>query len=307
MFSKKVYIAPLHEHTDPDRLVEPARNEGADCVYLLQDDSVTEEVVATVTEQLTDDGASVETVPCDVTDVYSIFGHVTTIADDHDDNVCVNVSTGTKRSAIGATLGCMDDETDATAYFVEDTEPAVRTQENRSVFERLPEYPIDSPTRSQVTALAIVAFYNTQAFTSKKRTIIEESLTLHASVEEPIDFGRTMMIKQTENNNSNSQTETNRRRDSVRREQEITQWSDLDSAVRKSSYRRFDKDVLGPIAERGYVEVHTEDYGRADGITLTDSGQNTLIAFRHKVTDVVDELKSRPRTTTPEWLSTAPN
>jgi len=59
--------------------------------------------------------------------------------------------------------------------------------------------------------------------------------------------------------------------------------ADRDAANRKSEYRLLDSHVLGPLADNGYVTLET--VGRSTRVSLTESGRNTLRAFRYLVED----------------------
>jgi hypothetical protein len=59
--------------------------------------------------------------------------------------------------------------------------------------------------------------------------------------------------------------------------------ADRDAANRKSEYRLLDSHVLGPLADTGYVALET--VGRSTRVSLTESGRNTLRAFRYLVED----------------------
>jgi len=65
------------------------------------------------------------------------------------------------------------------------------------------------------------------------------------------------------------------------KEAELPFIADRDAANRKSEYRLLDSHVLGPLAENGYVEL--EEVGRSTRVTLTESGRNTLRAFRYLI------------------------
>jgi len=57
--------------------------------------------------------------------------------------------------------------------------------------------------------------------------------------------------------------------------------ADRDAANRKSEYRLLDSHVLGPLSDNGYVTLET--VGRSTRVSLTESGRNTLRAFRYLV------------------------
>ncbi|MFB6151895.1 MAG: DUF6293 family protein [Haloarculaceae archaeon] len=57
--------------------------------------------------------------------------------------------------------------------------------------------------------------------------------------------------------------------------------AERDAANRKSEYRLLDSHVLGPLEETGYVSL--EEVGRSTRVSLTESGADTLRAFRYLV------------------------
>jgi hypothetical protein len=57
--------------------------------------------------------------------------------------------------------------------------------------------------------------------------------------------------------------------------------ADRDAANRKSEYRLLDSHLLDPLVENGYVTL--EEVGRSTRVSLTESGANTLRAFRYLV------------------------
>jgi len=59
--------------------------------------------------------------------------------------------------------------------------------------------------------------------------------------------------------------------------------AEREAANRKSEYRLLDSHVLDPLAENGYVTL--EDVGRSTRVSLTESGVNTLRAFRYLIED----------------------
>jgi len=81
------------------------------------------------------------------------------------------------------------------------------------------------------------------------------------------------------------------REDSVRKRDLIDFGTELglpfiaerEAANRKSEYRLLDSHVLDPLAGNGYVTL--EDVGRSTRVSLTESGLNTLRAFRYLTED----------------------
>jgi hypothetical protein len=57
--------------------------------------------------------------------------------------------------------------------------------------------------------------------------------------------------------------------------------AEREAANRKSEYRLLDSHVLGPLEANGYVTL--EDVGRSTRVSLTESGADTLRAFRYLI------------------------
>jgi hypothetical protein len=168
---ERVHVAPLgYEH---DRVVTPAIEGKADRIHLLEHDEPEDskpDYHGELRAELDAAGIEMENHVVDLFDVYDVLAAVTTIVHVHaDDDVRVNVSTGTKVSAIGATIAC--EITGATAYYVHPKEYA-NTEEPvgygvRDV-ETLPTYSIDGPSEEQV---AVLEYLDSNRKVNKKELI----------------------------------------------------------------------------------------------------------------------------------------
>jgi hypothetical protein len=243
----EVHIAPLgYEY---DRIVGPVEEYDVDVVYLLEhDDRVTApEYHDEVRDRVSDLGASLRSRSVDLFDIYDVLGVVTTLVAEHDDDIVrVNVSSGSKLSAVGATIACMC--TDATAYYVHPEGYRYADREERQSYgyaddEVLPTYPIESPTVDQVAVMDFLAERNTDAYTVKKKDIIE------FAEEEGLSF--------------------------------VT---DSDPANDKAKFALLNANVVDPLLDDGDVAV--EDVGRRKQVTLTDTGEDALQAFRHRIREL---------------------
>ncbi|ELZ07697.1 HFX_2341 family transcriptional regulator domain-containing protein [Natrialba aegyptia] len=288
---KRVHIVPLgYEY---DRICEPIRTQRADLVYLLEPTADTDESrtqVAADTEVAEDSEDSerrtadrsqptyhadlrdeldaivpeVRTWACDLTDVYAVLGAVTTIASKHpDDDVSVNVSGAGTIAAIGATIACMDGSTDARAYYVE---PESYAHDGRrepastgiAAVERLPTYPVDSPTPDQVAILGFLrdpsewdGFHADRTAPPKKKDLIEFAR----------DRGLSFMADR--------------------------QSPEERAGEDKGAFRVLDTHVLDPLVADGYVTI--ESVGRRRVVSLTEQGDNAYRAFKHKLSAVNGE------------------
>ena len=248
---QRVHIVPVGN--EYDRILEPIKNQRADIAYLLVHEDREDE--PTYHDELRSEIESivreVSIVPCDLGDIYTVLGEVTTIAARHDgDNVYVNVSGAGTIPAIGATIACMDVTTDATAYYVEpmtyahdgQKEPATSGVADTS---RLPTYPIDSPTRDQVAIMA---------FLSDPEAHDDRFETTKPKKKDLIEYAR---------------------------KEELSFIADRKPANDKGAFRLLDTHIVKPLEADDYVTV--EKVGRRRIVELTDQGENAYRAFRHKL------------------------
>jgi hypothetical protein len=300
MHPKRVHIVPVQ--FEFDRVVDPLVEHGADVVYLLYDahhdrrPEYYDDIEATLETHGLVREETLFTIPCTHDDPYAVFGLVTTLAAEHsDDSVAVNVATGSKLAAIGAAMGCLDADTNARAYFAHAeshaydgyTEPAARGYDGET---HLIDYPIESPARQQVAMMAVIATETTGTAQVKKRTLIDRGLWVNRHVDEPLDF--VTRIERAGSDSPAGRPES---------------FDDLGSNAKKGAYAALRTHVLDPLLARGYIDITSP--GRSDSLRLTDTGEKTLQAFRHKVTDVVrilDEesrsVRNRTNYEVPSWL-----
>jgi hypothetical protein len=241
----EVHIAPLgYEY---DRILCPARRYGIDIIYLLEHDEPEDnkpDYHEELRQELKEESIEVRSRTVDLLDIYDVLGIVTTLVSEHtDDIVRVNVASGSKLSAVGATIACM--ATDATAYYVHPEGYAHADREERQSYgyagdEVLPSYPIESPTTDQVAAMDFLDSSMTDIYTPKKKDIIEYA-----------------------------------------EEEDLSFISDNQPANDKAKFALLNANIVDPLKESGYVEVDT--VGRQKQVALTDTGQDALRAFRHKL------------------------
>jgi hypothetical protein len=169
----RVHIAPLG--FERDRVVKPAINLKADIVYLLEHDepkSAKPNYHEDVKADLREAGVDVNPRTCDIFDLYATLGTVAMItAENQSDDVYVNVSSGSKISAIGAMIACM--ATDATAYYVHPADYASDDLNEPVSYgveavSELPTYPIEPPKAEQV---AVLEYLDEQGEVTKKQLI----------------------------------------------------------------------------------------------------------------------------------------
>ncbi|MCU4743632.1 DUF6293 family protein [Natronoglomus mannanivorans] len=194
----RVHVMPVGYEND--RLVLPAIELGADRVVLLEPDAGDAgEYAETVRDRLTEAEIAHETVPCDVFDLYESIGTIAelvTAFDEADEEVFVNVASGSKVTAIAGAIACM--ATDATAYYVRAErygEDADSVSEGVEAIYELPAYPIERPTREHVAVLAHVAEHEP---VTKKRLIAfaeDETLPFIADYEGAGEKGKYRLLE----------------------------------------------------------------------------------------------------------------
>lgn len=247
----EVHVVPVWD--EYDRALQPIREHRPDVVYLLEDENAE---MPSPHEQFRRDIAAevrdLEIGRLDLFDMYDVMGFVTTLADRHaDDTVRVNVSAGTTHSAIGATMACMDDETDAQPYLVNAAEPTPGARPAAdaplAAAAGLDLFPIDSPTRDQLIALAVVEACNTPSRRTKLKTLL--------------DYGEEYGMEC------------------------------LRGTEGKGRYNKLRNNVTDFLEAKGYVRT-TQVSGQAKHVEVTETGLQTLRAFRHRVEDVIGELEA---------------
>ncbi len=157
--AERVHLMPVGYEND--RIVLAAERFRADRVVLLEYDDETDHpsYVETVRSRLDERGIDHEAVPCDIFDLYDCIGTVAELATAFgDDDVYVNLASGSKVTAIGGMIACM--ATGATPYYVRAERYAAESDGDtaegiRSVTE-LPTYPMESPEPQQVAVLDYV-------------------------------------------------------------------------------------------------------------------------------------------------------
>ncbi|MFB6140999.1 MAG: DUF6293 family protein [Halosimplex sp.] len=241
----EVHVVPLgYEH---DRILHPVRKHDADVVYLLAPDGDHTPLTPyqeALLEELESDGRAVRFRETDLDDLYDVLAVVTTVAADHENDVVrVNVSSGGKLAAIGSAIACM--ATDATAYYVR-------------VDEHVPDLESDPRTRGMRDD-EVLPSYPIEA-------VSRDQVAILAYLEE-----------------TNSETYTAKKSDLIDHAESagLSFIADADPANDKAKFALLNANVVDPLTEDGYVEV--ERVGRQKQIRLTETGQNVLHAFRHKL------------------------
>lgn len=246
----RVQIVPLgFEYA---RLKEPILRWKADVVVAIEYSAGKKEVpyLTTLLEELSaNERIELDRRECDLFELYDALGTITkAIIDYESDDVSVNLSAGSKITAIAGMIACMASGA-LPIYARPDYGPDGERipdepfhEEVTTVFE-LPTYPIERPSNLHLAFLAHIDD-QTEETTHGRYAGVSKKAIIEFALEQEFPF-----IAQ-------SETTTN-----------------------KGYYRLVDRHVIDPLIERGYVEV--EKIGRQKFVSLTPEGANTLRAFRY--------------------------
>jgi len=239
------HIAPLgHER---DRIAEPIHQHNADDVSLLTatpEPSRLTPYQQALVEELDANGVNVELHRTDLHDLYDVLAVVTTLTADHpEDIVRVNVSSGPKVAAIGSAIACM--ATAATAYYVHPE-------------EHVPSVSAEPLTRGMERA-EVLPSYPIEAISRDQVAVLD-------------------YLKRT-----NTDTYTAKKSDLIEfaEDAKLSFIADADPANEKAKFALLNANIVDPLAEDGYIEVN--DVGRTKQVELSETGENALHAFRHKL------------------------
>lgn len=240
---EEVHIAPLGYEFD--RIKAPVLEYNADVLYLLGESNLNRTTYHEELQSvLSENGISVHLRKVTLGDIYDVLGEITTIVDQHsDDIVRVNVSSGPKLAAVGAALACM--ATDASGYHVH---PKSRT------------HPVEEIPRTEGMELAEqLPSYPLETPTADQIQILEYIDTKSNDVYTP---KKSDLITYAEENDLSFMHRANPTND-------------------KAKFALLNNRIIDPLLENGYIDI--ESVGRTKQVTLTDTGQNALRAFRHKL------------------------
>lgn len=172
----RVHIIPVgYEYK---RIVRPAEEFRADRVVLLgheedKEGDKGEEHLRDVVAALENQDIEIEPRECNIFNLYSSMGAIAEAISEHEgDEVYVNVSTGSKVTAIASMIASMVLE--CTPYYVRAKDYENDPDDIRRVTE-LPTYPIDAPDSEQVDVLHFIDKYSKQEGPPTKGDVIHFS------------------------------------------------------------------------------------------------------------------------------------
>lgn len=241
--SERVHIVPFG--VERDRIIEPVVEYGADTAVLL--DYLTGPAparpdVEELNEVFEEHGIANEHRDVSVTDLFDALAVVgEAILDYEDDEVYVNLATGSKPVAIGGMIACMT--LGAHPYYVEaeqhGTHQGPLPQGLHSI-DAIPSYPMDRPEHQHLRVMAYV-------HDSDRTTVDGEPYRIKREL---IEFGERA---------------------------EVPFLADYEGKTDKGKFRRLDAHVISPLKEQGFIRI--EEVGTQHRVFLTEDGQNTLRAF----------------------------
>lgn len=262
---ERVHVVPFgYEY---DRIVDAAKKLNAERVVLLEKPEEDQPGwFQNVRDDLRNAGITVRTESCDIMIMYSVIKSVARVMQQHEeDDVYVNISTGSKLSAIGGMIACMsmgsatpyyvepaDYSIDEEKYDLEEDEPKPLTSGIDNIQE-LADYPINAPSAEEIWILEYLKVKAETAKRVKKGDLIElgkanEEIRENYGPESPLPF--------------------------------IAEYSDNETA----QYRVLNKRIISPLLEKAWIK--TDDQGNRTYVDITDEGRDTLRAFRHLIEDI---------------------
>ena len=242
---ERVQVVPLgFEYA---RLLEPVRAWKADRVVAIEhtDGADVTFIDAFLAELDGDERVELERRTCDIFDFYDALGTVAAAIHDHaDDDVYVNVSAGSKITAIAGTIACM--ATGATPLYARpDYGPGDERVPDEPLHDAvaetfaLPTYHVDHPPREHVAVLQYVAEHADGE--GRYEGVTKGDL---------IDFGEREGLPFVAASNAET---------------------------RKGLYRSLDAKVVSPLLERDCISV--DAVGRTKYVSLTERGENVSRSF----------------------------
>ncbi|NLV04097.1 hypothetical protein G3A49_15850 [Haloferax volcanii] len=170
----RIHIAPVGY--ERDRVVEAAAQFKADYVILIShvdNDSTGDDWLEQVQEGLTNKNIEHTTKFCDIFDLYESLGRIAeTIEEYEEEEVYVNISAGSKITAVAGAIASM--VTDCTAYYAKAEDYDGEAIGIKDVTE-IPHYPIDAPDENQTIVLEFVNRANEKGKSPTKGELIHFS------------------------------------------------------------------------------------------------------------------------------------
>jgi len=234
----RVHIAPVGYEID--RIVLPAKQERADKVWLLVHENKSDDkavpFVSKITKQLEKLRIEVVQESHDRRDLFKIIRVVKNIIQQEKDNeIYVNLASGSKIQAIGTMMACMmfNDKSNVHPFYVEAANyPGFDAKKPLSTgikdIVNVPPYSIKTPDQKLVDALKIITEHDGKLTKKEMAKLAEES--------------QLITINAQEKNHS------------------------------MARFASLDKNIIQPLEEWGFIEI--EQIGRNRWIKITEEGNN---------------------------------
>jgi DNA-binding MarR family transcriptional regulator len=219
MFDETVHVVPFgYEY---DRILEPIEKSDADTVVLLNNSSPRDtraEFQDELQSRLEEDTeVELDARGCDIFDMYgSLESILESISDYSEDEVYVNLATGTKVTAVSGMIACM--ATDADPFYVKaklsgSSPPEKSSLPGSDEVVGVPDYPIEKPTEDQIRVMEYI--------------YVEEG-TSEVRKKDMIDFADR---------------------------EDLSFASGSGDVSQKALYPRLNSHIVDPLVEKGFVET----------------------------------------------------
>jgi len=243
---ERIHIAPLG--FEFDRILCPAIEYSADRVILLEyiaPDIERPSYHDELPDVLEEEGIDCDRRECNIFDLYESVATIAEIASAHQDhNVYVNLSSGSKITAIAGMIACMATRAAEPYYIRADTYTSDPHEPLTSGMEKaidIPTYRMEQPERQEIEILEYIRSIKEDHDT---RSIVSKKDLVEFSEEKQLPFIRN-----------------------------------YDGDTMKGKYRLLTTHIIEPLAEKGYIAVAS--VGVRNDVSLTEEGRNALRAFRY--------------------------
>jgi len=227
-----------------DRIKEPILRYNADKLYLLRDTNrLQADYHESVVDELSESGVAVQFRDVELEDMYDVLGEVTTLADQYQDDI-VRVNVSSGPKLATIGAALACMATDASGYHVHPTSRP---------------HPIEETPRTEGMEIA-------------------EQLPSY-----PLETPTTDQVQILEYIDSTRETYTPKKSDLITfaEENELSFITRSEPANEKAKFALLNNRIIEPLEENGYIEI--DSVGRTKQVLLTETGQNALRAFRHKL------------------------
>lgn len=253
MTNLRIHIAPMG--FEVDRIVVPVKEQKADRVWLLTPEVYTQigRFKDVVTDQLQASSIEVKEMIHDRNDSFDIIRATREIIQKEvNNNIAVNLSSGSKIQAIGCMLACMmfNNNRNVSSYYVEPKKYNQRVNgplsEGVQSIMPMPTYDIQIPDRMLISALHIIQ----ECGRLKKKDLLKRMQNM----------GLVVIYEEL---NPNIKQDNNAILIQAKSGQETV-----------AGITRLNNKIITPLLKWGFINV--ESIGRNSYVTLTNKGENAI-------------------------------